>query len=91
MKMPYTMHCTIDTEAKGRRHHHKLLSLHRSYQMVESATNCSVSLTAAFSFPEGISSEVEQKFDASNCQPARLGLPVGDEAVKVSKMFVTPR
>lgn len=41
-----------------------------------------VSLSAKFSFPSGVSSEVEQSFDASNCKPAIIGLAPGVEAVK---------
>eukprot|EP01083_Nonionella_stella_P225062 800549_1 len=47
-----------------------------------SSTNASVSLTATFSFPEGVSAEIKQKFDDTNCEVERVGLPVGAEAVK---------
>jgi len=50
--------------------------------MTQSGNN-KVSLSAKFSFPSGVSSEVEQSFDASNCQPAIIGLAPGVEAVKV--------
>ena len=52
------------------------------FSMSQSGDN-KVSLSAKFSFPSGVSSEVEQSFDASNCKPAIIGLAPGVEAVKV--------
>lgn len=41
-----------------------------------------LSITAKFSFPNEVSSEVEQTFDATNCTPAILGLPAMVDPVK---------
>jgi len=52
--------------------------------MAETNGSNAVSITAKFSFPSDVSSEVQQTFDATNCEPAMLGLPAGVEPVKVS-------
>lgn len=47
----------------------------------------SVSIHARYTFPSNDQEEplvVEKTFDESNCEIARLGLPEGVEAVKVS-------
>lgn len=50
-----------------------------------SSINTSVSLTATFSFPDGLSSDIKHTFDGASCEVARVGLPVGAEAVKVRR------
>lgn len=51
--------------------------------MPNSGDQKAVSIVAKFSFPEEVSSDVEQKFDETNCTQARLGLPEGVDPVKV--------
>ena len=46
-----------------------------------------MSITVKFSYPPTNNQDesviIEKRFDESNCEPARLGLPPGVEAVKV--------
>lgn len=50
--------------------------------MTTQSTPGKVSLHATFSFPSGISTDVEHILDETNCQPSVIGLPQGMEPVK---------
>jgi hypothetical protein len=54
---------------------------------MDSSTVSSVSINVRFSLPPVADGEegniIEKRFDETNCESARLGLPPGVEAVKV--------
>ena len=70
----------------------QLLSSYRNrgYQVLatermtgEIGAKSNISIVATFTTPQS-EKDVEHRFDESNCQVARIGLPQGVEAVKVS-------
>jgi hypothetical protein len=55
--------------------------------MTSQSTAGKVSLHATFTFPSGISPDVEHILDETNCQASVIGLPQDVEPVKVSKRY----
>lgn len=62
--------------------HHPIIILAVPLQSQSTVTMGKVSLHATFSFPSGISPDVEHVLNETNCQAALIGLPQDVEPVK---------